>query len=338
MKPEVLPPDLSPELIDEAVRCLQLGQVIGLPTETVYGLAADGTNPEAVDSIFRIKGRPKGHPLILHLGDSSWLDEFTLDAPEAARILVAAFWPGPLTLVLKRSNRVPDAVTGGLDTVAVRVPGHALARKVIVGLGRPVAAPSANRFGAVSPTTRQHVLDDLGDAVSLVLDGGPCEVGLESTIVDLSRGIPRLLRPGGVSQKQLEEVLGVAVAAADEEAPAAPGTLESHYAPKAQVHVLSDEQVWPEAIRAVDRELVVGVLTSSATPAELLRSEAQGVLHVHRLQEGARAAAHDLYEALRALDQLGCELILTSLPPPDGLGAAVADRLKRAAAPRPHEK
>lgn len=332
MKPEVPGSTLTAAQLEEAVRCLERGEVIGLPTETVYGLAADGTNSEAVDLVFRIKGRPTGHPLILHLGDVSWLDDYAIDVPEAARRLAERFWPGPLTLVLQRSAQVPDAVTGGLDTVAVRVPGHALARQVILGLGRPVAAPSANRFGAVSPTTRQHVLDDLGEDVPLVLEGGPCEVGLESTIVDLSRAIPRLLRPGGVSQNELEAVLGVPVAPADEAAPAAPGTLESHYAPRARVSVVTEQQIWLEVARAIEEGQRVGVITSQATPKTL---GANSALCVHRLAEGARAAAHDLYEALRVLDQSGCQLIVTSLPPPEGLGVAVADRLRRAAAPRP---
>lgn len=329
MDPAALMDPAAEAELNEAVAILKRGGVIGLPTETVYGLAADATNPSAVERIFEVKGRPRAHPLILHLGDTSWLDEYVIDVPDSARLLAARFWPGPLTMVLLRNrDRVPDEVTGGLETVAVRVPGHEVALNVIRALGRPVAAPSANRFGGVSPTTRQHVLDDLGDDVPLVLEGGASQVGLESTIVDLTSAAPQLLRPGGVSRDELESVLGVPVSDADEHAPAAPGTLESHYAPRAVVVIVPESGLEEEAHRLVDAGVRVGVISSRAAivPAPQLL--------IFRLAEGVRAQAHDLYHALRFLDDQGCEQILTSLPPPAGLGAAVADRLIRAAAPR----
>ncbi len=318
--------------LEAAIAILERGELIGLPTETVYGLAADATNAKAVERIFEVKGRPRAHPLILHLGDASWLDDYAINIPDSARRLAASFWPGPLTLVLFRNReRVPDAVTGGLETVAVRVPGHEMARQVILALGRPLAAPSANRFGGVSPTTRKHVLDDLGDDVPLVLEGGASQVGLESTIVDLSTSTPRLLRPGGVSRGELESVLGVLVGDADEHAPAAPGTLESHYAPRAQVVILPELELWAQARSLSEAGVRVGVISSNTSVV------ATPFLHIFRLAEGVEAQAHDLYRALRFLDEHGCEQILTSLPPQAGLGAAVSDRLIRAAAPRGSE-
>jgi L-threonylcarbamoyladenylate synthase len=314
----------------EAVAILERGDLIGLPTETVYGLAADGTNPVAVARIFEVKGRPRAHPLILHLGAASWLDDYAENVPDSARRLAARFWPGPLTMVLwRRKEHVPDEVTGGLETVALRVPGHAVALQVILSLGRPLAAPSANRFGGVSPTTRQHVLDDLGDDVPFVLEGGPSSVGLESTIVDLTGPVPRLLRPGGVSRDDLEGVLGVQVLDGDEHAPAAPGTLESHYAPRAKVVLVSESEIAVLAQRLAQAGVKVGVIST-----ETFAEGADHVLRFH-LEHGVQAQAHDLYQALRHLDEQGCEQILTSLPAPDGIGAAVADRLIRAAAPRP---
>ncbi len=318
--------------LEEAVAILERGELIGLPTETVYGLAADATNAKAVERIFAVKGRPRAHPLILHLGDASWLDDYAIDIPDSARLLAARFWPGPLTMVLFRNrDRVPNEVTGGLETVAVRVPGHDVARQVILALGRPLAAPSANRFGGVSPTTRKHVLDDLGDDIALVLEGGACQVGLESTIIDLSTGTPRLLRPGGVSRGELESVFGVLVGDADEHAPAAPGTLESHYAPRAQVVIASEPELWDQARCLIEAGVRVGVISSNTSV------KSTHLLRIFRLAEGVEAQAHDLYRALRSLDEEGCEKILTSLPPEAGLGAAVSDRLIRAAAPRRSE-
>lgn len=315
----------SPEL-ERALSLLRAGEAIGLPTETVYGLAADALRSEATARIFAIKGRPTNHPLILHLADASWLDDYVADVPESARLLARAFWPGPLTLLLKRGERVPTTATGGLDTVAVRVPNHPVALEVLRAFGRPLAAPSANRFGSVSPTTREHVLADLGSDVPLVLDGGPCEVGLESTIVDLTRESPRLVRPGGISALELERVLGQAVLPADG-TERAPGTLPSHYAPRARVVLVAPNELW-SAVRATSAR--VGVLCQERPPSGLAP-------HVEVLELGPEsgALAHDLYASLRTLDERGVELIFTTLPPPDGIGAAIADRLARAAAPRP---
>jgi len=317
--------DFSP--IEQAISLLSQGDVIGLPTETVYGLAADATNVAAVARIFQIKGRPSDHPLILHLGDASWLDDWASEVPERARLLAEKFWPGPLTLVLEKSARVSDAVTGGLQTVALRVPGHPVALELLRSFGRPLAAPSANRFGSVSPTTRQHVLDDLGDDIELVLEGGPCAVGLESTIVDLSGAAPRLLRPGGISLEELESALGERVLPSDGSV-RAPGTLESHYAPRAPVHLVTPEEIWVRALTEAAAG-TVGVLTDVEPPVALPDSIALALLG-----HDAGTQAHELYACLRTLDERGVRIILSTLPSEVGLGAAVADRLRRASAPR----
>ncbi len=315
----------SDELLEAAVAALVRGEVVGLPTETVYGLAADGTNAEAVRKIFAIKGRPADHPLILHLGDVSWLERFTVGAPQAAFLLADAFWPGPLSLVLRRSDVVPDEVTGGLATVAVRVPSHPIALEVLRAFDRPLAAPSANRFGEVSPTTKAHVERDLGDQVRLVLDGGPCEVGVESTIVDLSGERLRILRPGGISAEDIERVLGRQVGANDGMGPAVPGSLEAHYAPRAEVLVVRPDELVQRLARVLLSGRRIGVFSTVRPPGDL------PIDVLFREQGDPRSAAHDLYSTLRELDDAGCELILATLPEGAGIAEAVADRLRRAA-------
>ena len=315
---------LSDAQLAEAVEQLKSGGVLGLPTETVYGLAADGTNPEAVRKIFAIKGRPADHPLILHLAEAAWMERYARNVPPVAHTLAAAFWPGPMSLVLERGADVPDEVTGGLSTVAVRVPSHPIARQVMAALGRPLAAPSANRFGEVSPTTREHVVRDFGDQVPLVLDGGPCEVGVESTIIDLTRGAPRVLRPGGVTEAMIEAALRAPVAANEGPAPAAPGTLDAHYAPRAEVRIVAADALW-DAVRAAGPGLAVGVFAAERPPREL-RAQVQ-----YRASGDARQAAHELYAALRSLDDAGCDVIFAVCPEEVGVGRAVADRLRRAA-------
>jgi L-threonylcarbamoyladenylate synthase len=284
---------------DEAVTRLSAGGLVALPTETVYGLAADGLDGAAVTAIFAAKGRPAHHPLILHV----------LDDPDAhgvadarARALAARFWPGPLTLVMPARAHVPRAVTGGAPTVAVRAPAHPLARRVLAAVGRPLAAPSANRFGRTSPTTAAHVLaEDPGWAV---LDGGPCDVGVESTIVDLSGPRPALLRPGGLAREELEEAIGPLEAPG---ATPAPGTLAAHYAPRTPLVVADDAEAAAETARA--RGLVVGVVPALAPVAH----------------------ARTLFATLRALDGT-CDLIVAQRAAPGGLGDAINDRLQRAAA------
>src|SRR5262245_5420312 len=225
-----------------AVAVLEGGGLVAFPTETVYGLGADASSDAAAARIFAAKGRPRGHPLIVHLAEGARLDDWARDVPETARRLARAAWPGPLTIIVRRGPRVAAAVTGGADTVGLRVPAHPVAQALLRGFGGGIAAPSANRFGRVSPTTADHVAADLGADVDYILDGGPCAVGVESTIIDLSRGRAVLLRPGGLPREAIEPITGP-LDAPDEAAPAAPGTLASHYAPRAEVIAVAPEEV-----------------------------------------------------------------------------------------------
>ena len=319
---------LTPDLLAQAVETLRRGGVIALPTETVYGLAANAEDELAVRRVFAIKGRPATHPLIVHVARAEELSSWARHVPEEARRLAAAFWPGPLTLVLPRSARATDAVTGGQDTVALRVPDHPVALAVLDALGGGVAAPSANRFGRVSPTTAEHVRVDLGDEVDLLLDGGPCTVGVESTIVDLSGGAPAVLRPGGLAVEELERVLGRQVPVRTSVTVRVSGSLASHYAPRAGVVLAepSDVAARVAALRAQGRS--VGVLgpPTIPLPPEVPRYD---------VPEDPAGAARLLYTRLREADLRGHDVLVACLPRAEGLGIAVRDRLARAAAPRP---
>ncbi len=316
----------------DAVDRLCRGELVALPTETVYGLGADATNPDAVAKIFALKGRPADHPLIVHLAPEAKLEDWARDVPDAARKLAAAFWPGPLTMILAKSPRVPAIVTGGQDSVGLRCPSHPVAQALLrefarVGSGA-VAAPSANKFGHVSSTTAAHVRDEFGPEL-LVLDGGACEVGLESTIVDLSRGSPVLLRPGAVTREAIGAVLGVVPSERDAEAPRASGTLASHYAPRTPV-ALVDAHVLEGRVR---EELAAGkslaVLARSPWPG-LMREAA--ALWWRVAPESPAAYGHDLYASLRALDANHADLIVVEAPPAGPAWEAIRDRLSRAAA------
>jgi L-threonylcarbamoyladenylate synthase len=316
--------------IDEAVATLARGGLVAFPTETVYGLGADATNPAAVRRIFAVKGRPAQHPLIVHIASAADLPRWVAEVPPAAVELARRFWPGPLTLVLRRSPRIPLEVTGGLETVALRVPAHPVAQELLRRFGHPIAAPSANRFGSVSPTTAQHVRDDLGDAVDLVLDGGPCDVGVESTIVDLSGAEPALLRPGGIPREALEHALGVPLRQPTAPSVRAPGQHPLHYAPRAQVILVEPERIAAEALRLEQANRHVGVLLP---PGASLPDDFGGV--ALSVPASLELYAHELYSLLREFDRKNCDVIVTALPPEAGLGAAIADRLRRAAGPRP---
>jgi L-threonylcarbamoyladenylate synthase len=297
--------------------------VIAFPTETVYGLGADAENPAAVARIFRIKGRPMSHPLIVHIADAAELAAWALEATPLAWRLADRFWPGPLTIVVQRSARVLDVVTGGLPTVGLRVPDHPVALSLLRAFGGGLAAPSANRFGAVSPTTAAHVRHDLGDGVDGVLDGGPCAVGLESTIVDLSSGAPAILRPGGVTREALEAVVGGPVPVRVGGPVRSPGQLEHHYAPRAEVVIAPAGELAIRARALVARGVRVAVAAGDA--ADLPQQ-------VERIPLPATpdGIARALYAALREVDRRGCEVVLVTLPPEAGLGLAVGDRLRRA--------
>ena len=317
--------------IVHAAAVLASGGLVAFPTETVYGLGADASRDGAVARIFEAKGRPRAHPLIVHLAAGADLDAWASEIPEVARRLVAVAWPGPLTIILARGDRVSVAATGGAPTVGLRVPAHPMAQALLRAFGGGIAAPSANRFGAVSPTTAEHVVSDLGDAVDYVLDGGACDVGVESTIVDLSRGRAVLLRPGGMPREAIERITGP-LASADAAAPAAPGTLASHYAPRAQVIAAQLDDVPGEvathaAVHGAGRVAVLAPAAAFARWREL------GAI-AHPLPDDPAGMARGLYAALRDLDAAGVDVVIAALPPAAGLGEAVGDRLLRAAAPR----
>lgn len=312
-----------------AAAVLRAGGLVAMPTETVYGLAADATSAAAVARIYAVKGRPSGHPVIVHLAEAAQLARYAAAPSADARALAAAFWPGPLTLIVPRGAGVTAAVAGGGPTVGLRVPAHPLALALLRAADLPLAAPSANRFGAVSPTTADHVAADLGDDVGYILDGGPCQVGVESTIVDVSGAAPTLLRPGGVPRAAIEGVLGRALASASAASPAAPGTLASHYAPRAQVWLVDE----PEAARVL--ATTPGALGLLASASAVARLRPGAAVQVAALPDDDAGAARALFAALRQLDDGGAPIIVAVAGAwSAGLGEAIADRLQRAAGPR----
>lgn len=314
----------TPATIARAAEGLRAGELVAFPTETVYGLGADAGNSDAVRSIFAAKGRPAEHPLIVHLPDATHLTRWAREFPDGARALAAAFWPGPLTLILPRAAKASDVVTGAQDSVGLRVPSHPVARDLLAAFGGGIAAPSANRFGRISPTTAQHVADDLGDAVSLILDGGACAVGIESTIVAFIGDDPVLLRPGGIAVADLTRVLGRSPRAPDAHAPRASGTLPAHYAPRTPALVVAPRALRAELAQFGGRDERIAVLARIVTPP----ADFDGVW----LQAPAGTAryAHDLYANLRTLDAANADVIVIEAPPADDAWLAVRDRLARA--------
>ncbi|MBO3708303.1 MAG: threonylcarbamoyl-AMP synthase [Candidatus Accumulibacter sp.] len=330
-------------VIDHAVALLQAGELVAFPTETVYGLGADAANPAAVGRIFAAKGRPADHPLIVHLPADGYLDHWASDIPRQAWELTEAFWPGPLTLILRRARGIPSVVTGGQETIGLRVPAHPLALTLLRafaeaggGLGGlcGVAAPSANRFGRISPTEAAHVRAELGESVRLILDGGRCAVGIESTILDLSRGAgeaPRVLRPGAITPEQIATVIGrlPAVGSQPQDAradavPRVPGALAAHYAPATPMRLLPATDIARLASApATGRRCAV--LCHSRMAAET------AALLVRQLPADPTRYARELYAALRELDQSSAELIVVEEVPATAAWSAIADRLRRAA-------
>jgi L-threonylcarbamoyladenylate synthase len=310
-----------------AVEVLREGGLVALPTETVYGLGADAENELAVRQIFAVKGRPASHPLIVHISAADHLEAWARMVPDEARTLAKEFWPGPLTLVLPKKRRVSHAVTGGQDTVGLRVPAHPLTQRVLVAFGGGIAAPSANRFGQVSPTTAEHVRKDLGDDIDYILEGGPCTVGLESTIVDLSGSEPAVLRPGGLAIEEIERVLGKRVPIRDNPAVRVPGQLASHYAPRAGL-VLAEPGDVASSAKDLQRD---GRRVAVIAPGEVDIPEGVTRFEVPAEPQGF---ARELYRLLREVDAAGFDVIVAAAPPESGLGVAVRDRLRRAAAPR----
>jgi L-threonylcarbamoyladenylate synthase len=333
-----LKPDPAP--ISEAAALIREGQLVAFPTETVYGLGANALDAEAVARIFEAKGRPSTDPVIVHIHSAEQLSDVTSAIPDLARVLMDAFWPGPLTLVLPRGPRIPPNVSAGLPTVGVRMPAHPIALALIAASRMPIAAPSANLFAHSSPTTAQHVLDDLGGRIALILDGGPTHVGVESTIVDLSGDRPRLLRPGGVPLNALvaliPDVEVVARYASTSEGPtAAPGMLLKHYSPRAELRLFDG----PDAnVRRVLAESALRLRDTGRRVGLLIADEDRDALALPGVSVVLLGSLHDmgqiarnLFAGLRRLDAQGVDVILARTYPPTGLGLAIRDRLLRAA-------
>ena len=307
------------EDVARAARILRSGGLVAFPTETVYGLGADASSASAMAKLYAVKRRPAGHPVIVHFASADAAFGWAHEVPQSARKLAKAFWPGPLTLVLQRSEKAQDFVTGGQDSVGVRVPSHPVAHELLELFGSGVAAPSANRFGRVSPTTAAHVRDDLGADVDLVLEGGPTEVGIESTIVDLSGAAPVLLRPGRITRFDIESVLGSEFAEKDAASPRHSGGLERHYAPRTPARLVPAYDLDKEIARLKEK---VAVLAFSRPD--------ERVDYWLRMPRDPHAYAQKLYAALRELDTAGCDEILIEAPPDTPEWNAVDDRLKRA--------
>jgi len=321
---------LTASELNEAAEILRAGGLVAIPTETVYGLGANALNESAVHRIFEVKGRPQDNPLILHVPEASALGDWCRDIPDSARALTDRFWPGPLTLVLFRREIVPLAVTAGLDTVAVRCPDHPLTRELLRLAGVPVAAPSANLSGKPSTTTAAHCLHDLSGKVEAVLEGGPCRVGVESTILDLTVSPPRVLRPGGVSLEQLREVIPETELdpglVKPDETPKAPGMKYRHYSPRAEVRLIDAGR---EAFKDYVNSLPNGGTAVLCWDGEEGDYPGKRVLSYGRPEQPETLAAA-LFDALRALDSEAVDLILTRCPPETGVGRAVVNRLRKA--------
>jgi L-threonylcarbamoyladenylate synthase len=312
--------------IERAVRVLERGGLVAFPTETVYGLGADASNEQAVRRVFAVKGRPADHPLIVHIAAAEQLIDWAREIPSAAAILAKQFWPGPLTLILKRSRQVLDVVTGAQSTVGLRIPSHPVALSLLRACGRGIAAPSANRFGNVSPTTALHVRTDLGDDVDLILDGGATDVGIESTIIDLSRGRPVLLRPGRITREQLSDALGEPIAARDAAAPRASGMLDSHYAPATPARLVNVERLVDDALSFGRRGAVAVIARTVFRPKHFAPFE----LHWCNLPQLPEGYARLLYATMRDVDALRANVILIESVPETPEWAGVRDRLVRA--------
>jgi L-threonylcarbamoyladenylate synthase len=316
---------LPQDEIDRAVDALREGEVVAFPTETVYGLGADAQNPEAVRKVFELKGRPATHPLIVHLDHPRLLERWALSVPPAAQALAERFWPGPLTLVLRRAPAVDLAITGGQDTVAVRVPNHPVAQQLLRAFGGGIVAPSANRYGRVSPTRAEHVREEFGDAVRVILDGGDCKIGLESTIVSCVDTVPRVLRPGGITLSQLRTAVPEVQDGRTASQPRVPGSDVKHYAPATPVSIVTTGKL----------EQVVAELTAEHEKVAVLATRPPRLANKFMtwINAGRRADvyARELYVNLRALDKSGAREILVEEVPAGEAWDAVRDRLRRAA-------
>jgi len=311
--------------IETAVQALRDGELVAFPTETVYGLGANAQNPAAVRKIFEVKGRPPDHPVIVHLDSPRYLHRWVREVPENATRLAQAFWPGPFTMVMPRAPSVHDVITGGQDTIAIRVPAHPMAQQLLTAFGGGIAAPSANRYGRLSPTRAEHVREELGDAVRVILDGGECQIGLESTIVGFEGGTVRLLRPGSVTAAQIRSVVGELAVGAERDSPRVPGSAPRHYAPATPMSIVPAGEIDAQA----------DVLSAGGRRIAVLaqRLPLRAHKYVTWINAGRRPEnyGHDLYNNLRTLDKAGCQRILVQAVPDGERWDAIRDRLLRAA-------
>ena len=331
----LLTPDTDPHAIATAAALLQSGEVVGIPTETVYGLAADARNVDAVHRIFEAKGRPQDNPLIVHIADFDQIYDIADEVPPEAKALADAYWPGPMTIILPKQDTIPMVTSGGLNTVGIRFPSHPMARAIIRAAGVPLAAPSANLSGRPSTTTAQHVMEDLNGKIAAVVDGGPCAVGVESTVISLCGDIPRLLRPGGISLEQLEAILGtVAVDRAlrekidDTEKVSAPGMKYRHYAPKAPVTVVFGTPAQSAAYISAHLGEHSGVLCFDDCAAQF---PAHTAVRTFGRSDDEAEQARKVFDALRCFDSMDVTEIFAQCPPATGIGLAVSNRIKKAA-------
>lgn len=310
--------------IKKAQSILRQGGLVGIPTETVYGLGADACNAEAVSKIFSVKGRPSNHPLIVHIGNIEQLNQWAIEIPDVALKLAEKFWPGPLTMVLRRHPDVSDVVTGGLDTIAIRIPDHPLTLELLKKFGGGIAAPSANRYGRISPTSAEDVYEELGNQVDIVLDGGRCIVGIESTIIDCTTNKPVILRPGKITAQQISFLFKKEIPFSTSSSVQHPGNKLSHYAPDSEIRLVRREDIVNSIERARYEGKVVGLIATSfphILPKDLIQIP---------IANGKEGMAHDLYHALRESDHLGVEVLVIVMPDEDGIGHALQDRLIRA--------
>ena len=309
--------------IENAVEALRAGELVVFPTETVYGVGANAADPSAVRKIFAVKGRPPDHPVIVHLDDPRYLHRWVSNMPDVAEALANKFWPGPLTLILPKAENVNDIVTGGQDSIGIRVPSHPMAQQLLNAFGGGIAAPSANRYGRLSPTKPEHVRDELGDAVKVILDGGDSPIGLESTIVSCLDNQARLLRPGFITRSQLEQVVGP-LAVGGKAAPRTPGDRALHYAPSTPLEIVDSDDLEVRAEEIVARDEKVAVLA--------MRPPLHTKRHMTWINAGKKpdTYAHNLYNHLRTLDRIGCTKIFVQSLPQDERWAAILDRLQRA--------
>ena len=296
--------------IDIAVRALQRDLLVAIPTETVYGLAARASSPSAVKKIFVVKGRPIGHPLILHVANKQDLSLWSLELSNNARLLAEKYWPGPLTIIVKRNDKVCDEITGGRDTVAIRCPNHPVATELLIRLTDAIVAPSANHFGKVSPTSARHVAEDFGDEISVILDGGECSIGVESTIIDCTTEPPQILRAGAISADQIKRECNITIASATGDSRAS-GMLDKHYAPNCTVELVDDRK---------DADVRLNQLNGDGRSSEIID-----------FGDDLEMFAHELYARLRDADKRLIDVVITVKPPMSGIGIAINERLEKAA-------